>query len=98
MKQYDSFAITTLCFLPLLLFCIITYFLREEIFLAWRNFAFVWIPLSIIITAITPDASGSFQVIDKEFVAIIFSGLFVLISLILVAYKFFSLKKTRLGN
>ncbi len=91
--QNDNISILFLIFIPALFISLITYKMHDKVFYAWRNFAFFWIPFSIIMTAITPDTSGFLQVIDKEFVAEILSALFVIISLILITYKHFTLKK-----
>lgn len=71
------------------LFSIITYFLKESVFRSWVNFAKWWVPLQIFLVLITPESSGGYFVslIDKQFVAIILSGVFATISLIIVIWK-----------
>jgi len=63
------------------------FFVSDHIFRAWRNFAFVWIPISIIWITATPETTGMLQVINKESVGIISSGLFVLIGLVVVFFS-----------
>ena len=92
-KRFDEIAQMLLIFLPTLFFSLITYKMRAGVFNAWRNFAIVWVPASIFLVAISPSSSAPFQIIDKEFVAIVFSLFFSFISLILIAYKSFSLRK-----
>lgn len=76
----------------LLLCSLMLFFVRDEVFGAWRKFALVWIPLSIFSIAITPNTTAILQVVDKEVISIVCAGLFVVISLILVIFKTYSLK------
>ena len=48
--------------------------------------------VSIFSIFITPDSSNALQVVDKEFIIALFLGLFVLISLIIIAYKSYKLR------
>ena len=84
---------------PLILFfSLITYFLREEVFRAWLRFAYVWMPLSLVVIYLSAGwTGGGFgipNVLDQETVAIIFSGLFVIISLLLVIWKHFTFRRS----
>ena len=82
----------------LLLFSLITYFLREEVFRAWLRFAYVWIPLSLVVIYLSAGwTGGGFgipNVLDQETVAIIFSGLFVIISLFIILISWFRSRTT----
>lgn len=71
------------------LFSLITYFLKDEIFKTWSKFTYVWIPISIILTLITPSSSGSFFVSlwDQQMTALFMSSLYVIISLAVVIFK-----------
>ena len=89
----DSLSLFFLMFVPVFFFSLVTYKMRAGVFGAWRNFAVVWLPISILLVAISPGTSADFQIIDKEFVAIVLSLLFTLISLILITYKSFALRK-----
>ena len=84
-------------FLGLLIFSFLTYFLREEVFRAWLRFAYVWIPLSLVIiylsTGWTGGGFGIPNVLDQETVAIILSGLFIVISLLLILWKYFATRR-----
>ena len=80
-------------FFPLFFLSLITFWMREEIFRVWLRFACWWIPLTIILVAISPSTSADFQIIDREFVAMVFTLLFTLVSLILIAYKSLALRK-----
>ena len=93
MKYFDSLATTIEIFIPLFFFSLITYKMPTVVFSAWSNFALTWISISILLIVISPSSSAPFQIIDKEFVAIVLSLLFTVISLILIAYKSFALRK-----
>ena len=97
-KYFDHIAHVFLIFLPSFFFSLVTYKMRAGVFGAWRNFAVVWLPISILLVAISPGTSADFQIIDKEFVAIVLSLLFTLISLILITYKSFAIRKKGWGR
>lgn len=87
-----------LIFFPFFLFSCLTYFLREEVFRTWLRFAYVWIPLSLIVIYLSAGwTGGGFgipNVLDQETVAIIFSGLFVIISLFIILISWFRSRTT----
>jgi hypothetical protein len=80
------------------LFSLITYKMHDEVFFAWRNFSYWWIPLSIFLVLITPEGNSVIMSWGKEIPAVGMSVLYVLISSILIAYKFFALKKDTVGK
>lgn len=88
-----------LIFLPILIISLITYLLREEVFRAWLKFAYWWIPVSLAFIYLAGGSSGGGfgmpNVFDQEFVSIIFSGLFFIISLILIIWKHFSTRSNQ---
>ena len=73
-------------------------FVRQEVFRAWLRFAYVWMPLSLVVIYLSAGwTGGGFgipNVLDQETVAIIFSGLFVIISLLLVIWKHFTFRRS----
>ena len=88
-------------FLPIIfLLSLITYFLREEIFRAWLHFAYFWIPISLFFVYLASGSSGGGfgipNVFDQESVSIIFSGLFAVISLVIIIIKSLFFKKKSL--
>lgn len=93
-NMFSAIAPYTLIFLPLFLFSLITYKMRDEVSRAWMYFAVVWVPLSIIAAAVTPDSPGGGfgpQIsIGKGDTAIVMSLLFVVISLIVIVWKYFA--------
>ena len=79
----------------LLIVALFLLFVRDQIFIAWLTFAKWWIPLTIVLIVISPtDGSGAFfpAFSSKELTSIWMSSLFVVISLILITYKHFTLK------
>jgi hypothetical protein len=87
--------------LPLVIFSLITYKLPEQVFRSWLNFAFAWIPISLLFIFTTPTTSHSWAISvgqGREGITLIMGGLFALISLILIACKFFALKKGVVGK
>ena len=94
--KFDFFGNLTLIFLPVFILSLITFWMREEVFRAWLRFAYWWIPLTILLVLMTKDRSGGFgipDIVTRESISMIFSTLFLLISLILITYKSFSLRK-----
>jgi len=82
----------------LLILSAITYFLKEEVFRTWLRFAYWWIPVSIVLIYLAKDSSGGGfgipNVLDQEFVSLILASLFALISLLLIAYKYFASRRS----
>ena len=70
---------------PFFIFAVITSFFPINVFKAWSRFAIIWLVLSIIAIAFTPEYSGDFIFpIVKGSVAAGLSVLFLIISTILV--------------
>ncbi|MDP2665479.1 MAG: hypothetical protein Q8P23_02430 [bacterium] len=73
------------------------FLLREEVFRAWLRFAYWWIPVSLVFIYLAGGWSGGGfgipNVLDQESVSIIFAGLFVVISLLLIIWKYFSSRR-----
>ena len=83
-------------FLPLFLLSLFAFFMREEIFATWVNFAKWWVPLSVFAILITPEKAGGFVSIPyQSALALIVTGVFFFISLILITWKWFALRKTK---
>ncbi len=83
----------------LFIFSLITYKMRNEVYRAWLRFAYWWIPISLIFIYLAGGWSGGGfgipNVLDQESVSIIFSGLFFIISLILIVWKYFSSRQAQ---
>lgn len=89
MYNYKDIFLALFIFPVSLLFSLTTYFLKEQVFRAWVNFVKWWVPLQILLVLITPESSGGYFVslIDKQFVAIILSGIFTILSLVIIIWK-----------
>ena len=76
------------------LLSLLTYFLRDEIFQTLLFFAKIWVPLSVFLTLLTPETTGSSFVpyYGRPHVALAMSVLFLVISLGLMIWKYDSLK------
>lgn len=75
-------------------------FLKKQIFTTWRKFAIYFIAISAIWIIIAPEGCGSGFggfggcVFDKETTAMFTAGLFLVISLLLIALKSWKLRKS----
>jgi hypothetical protein len=78
--------------LPLFLLSLITYKLRDEVFIRWMKFARWWVPMTMFFILIAPGVSGGLAPLDKGRVGFFFSLLFLVISLVLIAWKWFVLR------
>jgi len=84
--------------LAVLFALVILFFLKTQVFLAWHKFALWYLPIAfglIILTALSSSSSDmgiDLFSIDSEQVTWLTSGLFLLISVVLVIYKSYSLR------
>ncbi len=79
----------------ILLISLITYKIRDEVFYSWLKFAYWWIPLTVILTAITPEGNGSWgvpNILTPGLVALVFTAIFVIVSLLIIPIKYLKLK------
>jgi hypothetical protein len=78
----DSLAATLFPFLPLFLFSLITYRMKEEVFQAWFRFARIALPIALALILIAPSYSYNWMFpYDKGMAAIIWSTAFSLASI-----------------
>ena len=90
---YDAI-VNLLIFIPLFLFSLITYKMRDEVYRAWLRFAYVWIPLSMILIFLAPQYSTDWMYpVEKGTVAFLTSLLFVTISLFVIAWKLIAIRR-----
>ncbi len=76
-------------FIPLFLFSLITYWMREEIYKSWFRFARWFIPLSMLLTLIAPEYSSDWLYpIVKGTVALLTSIIFAALSLLIILIKY----------
>ena len=97
MDSLHSFFGIFLPIVPFFVFALITYFMRDEVYKTWVRVAFWMLGISMILIAITPGAqTGGFgpQIsFGKPDVAFLACLLFVLVSIVLIAWKYFLLRK-----
>lgn len=84
--------------IPLFLLSLITYKMRDEVYRTWVRFVVVWVPLSMFAIFFSPEYADSFGIalypITKSSIAFVSSILFIIISLILIIWKWFSLRRS----
>ncbi len=79
--------------LPAFLFSLITYKMREEVFLAWRHFSSWWIPLSIFLVLITPEGNSVIMSWGKEIPLLGMSAIYILVSTVIILRVWLKLRK-----
>jgi hypothetical protein len=55
---FNNLAIELFIFLPVLVFSLITYLMRREVFRIWAIFSILWLPLYFLIIYLTPNDGG----------------------------------------
>jgi len=94
---FDSFFMVLLPTIPLFIFSLVTYLMKESVFQAWWRFARVWIPASMLAILVSPSNSHNWMFpIEKGTVAFFSSIFFVIISIILITI--WSLKERKIKN
>ena len=89
-----SFFIHAIPVAPFFIFCLVTYWMRNEVYETWFRFARWWIPLSMLLIIISPEYQSDFMdPLFKGSVAIITSAIFVIVSAIIIVYKLVQRKK-----
>ena len=74
---------------------IIALFIQRSAFRAWKLFSAAYVPVAIVLLAITPAVAPNIVSFDREQASWLLSILYIVLSLILIAYKSWRLKKTR---
>jgi len=81
--------------IPLFVLSLITYKMRDEVYRAWLRFAQVWVPLSMLFIFLAPEYTSDWMFpVVKGTVAFFSSLLFLIISLIIIAWKYFTTRRT----
>lgn len=92
--NWYNIMVTAIPIIPLFIFSLATYKLNERVYLTWLNFTKWWIPLSIFGILISPSYSNDWiYPIEKGTVALFFSLVYLVVSLVLILYKHFSLNR-----
>ena|SRR3989338_810052 len=80
--------------IPAIIFLLLIYQMRDIVYQAWFKFARIWIPLSMLAILVAPEYSTNVvNPIEKGTVAIFFSGIFIVVSIVIIVWKL--LPKTR---
>ena len=90
--EYDSLSEIFQIFIPVLLFSLITYKLRDEVFDTWVKFVMWWVLGTFILVLIVPAQDSSLLPITKEIVSLFSTVVFTLVSLIVIIATSISLK------
>ncbi|HEY4478786.1 MAG TPA: hypothetical protein VI981_00260 [Candidatus Paceibacterota bacterium] len=97
--NYEIISVPILLFSLLTLVCsVVLYFMRSGVFYSWVKFTLWWVPLSVILIAITPEYGGSgldggIPSFGREVVIWFMAGGFFVLSLLIIAWKSFRLRK-----
>ena len=75
---------------PVAFFSVVAYFSRKDIFETWFNFVKWAVPLSIILTVLTPETTGSafLPFYGRGHVALATSIVFVIVSIGIIGWKY----------
>ncbi len=89
-ESIDLISTLLLFTIPMFLFSLVTYFLREEVFRTWIRFTLWWVPLSfvIILFSSSRQSANIVGLSDQAIFGTLAFGLYVLISLIIIAWKY----------
>lgn len=77
--------------IPVFIFSLITFFLKDGLYLSWRKFTNYFLIFSVLIILITPTSTHGldFLPLVKETMTIALTIIYSIVSLILVIYKSF---------
>src|SRR3989344_7961119 len=74
--------------IPLFLFSLVTYRMRDEVYRTWSRFAYVWIPLSMVLILLSPEYGSDWMYpIEKSTVAFVSLIIFTFASLSIIVWK-----------
>lgn len=83
---FDKIAETVFISLPLFLFSLITYKMKEEVFQSWFRFVRVYMPVALLCILLAPSYSSNWIFpYNKGMAAVIASGTFTIISIVKIA-------------
>ena len=92
-----NLSLVLMSIVPFSIFALITYFMRDEVYTAWVRVALWMLGISMVLIVITPEPeTGGFgpQIsFGKPDVALLTCALFVFISTVLIAWKYWQLRK-----
>ncbi len=87
-QSLDDLLILLLLFLPVLIFSLVTFRMRDVVYESWFRFVRFAVPLSIFMVAITPTYSSDWLFpIEKGSVALATMTFFTLVSIVIIVRK-----------
>ena len=92
-SMYESVEAIFIFFSALSFVFFILLFVRHEVFKTWRKFAIPYIVVALIIIAATP-VYGDLAAPNREQVTWFLSGLYVVLSVIAILYRYIRLRNT----
>lgn len=81
--------------------CFLLFFIKKEVFRAWSKFAIWWIPFSAALLYVTPEYQGGWGLsfpFDREISLWVTSGGFLLISFLLILWKWWQTRKNKVSG
>ena len=87
----EGLAETLLPVFPVMIFSLVTYLLRMDVYTTWFKFVRWAIPLSLVLILIAPQYDSDWMFpMDKGTVAFAASAIFSVVSLVIILLKYFS--------
>jgi len=80
-------------FAPILISGMVVFGLREEIFISWRKFTFIYLFIYLFIIIVAPWGKADFISFHKEIIFMTLVPLYLATSLLLIIIKSYKLKK-----
>lgn len=84
---YEGTALIFGIFIPIFLITLISYFLKEKVFTAWRKFTFIYLSIYLLVILVTPSYCDAYLPICKQMSFMFLVPIYFVISLILIIYK-----------
>ncbi len=66
----------------------------DSVFRIWKKFSYAYMPFAVLLIFLAPNTSRNILGIDREFTSIWLSILYVIISLVLITYKSWRIKRS----
>ena len=85
-------AYVLLIFVPVLIFSLVTYRIKEAVFLSWKKFTIIYLFIYLFIVAVSPWSPGDIDPFTKGYNSLLMVYLYSGISITLIAYKSYQLK------
>lgn len=81
-----------LVFIPVFIFSLATFYLKEDVFTSWRKMTSWWVITAVILVAISPTDHADMIGFEKKSALFLLACLYIAISLILITWKWFTLR------